>query len=124
MIKQIDRVINDLRNQAAQFKRGGENPICIAIVGINRADHTISYEGDPAFPTTGKAGFLHPFQEAPEAEHRIRAEVADQFDELLILRFKSTNEPPHPFEWDSYNDTRLDYAAALSRISARYEQRF
>ena len=29
MIKQIDRVINDLRNQVAQFKRGGGNPICI-----------------------------------------------------------------------------------------------
>ena len=24
----------------------------------------------------------------------------------------------------NYNDTRLDYAAALSRISARYQQRF
>ena len=30
MIKQIDRVINDLRNQVVQFKRGGGNPICIA----------------------------------------------------------------------------------------------
>jgi hypothetical protein len=123
MIKQIDRVINDLRNQAAQFKRGGGNPICVAVVGINRADHTIGYEGDRTFPTTGKADYLHPFQEAPEAERRIRAEVAD-FDELLILRFKSTNEVPYPFEGNSYNDTRLDYAAALSRISARYQQRF
>ena len=124
MIKQIDRVINDLRNQADQFKRGGGNPICAALVGINRADHTIGYEGDRQFPTTGKAGYLHPFQEAPEAERRLRAEVSSQFDELLILRFKATNEPPYPFEWDSYNDMRLDYAAALSRISARYQQRF
>jgi hypothetical protein len=30
MIKQIDRVMNDLRNQVVQFKRGGGNPICAA----------------------------------------------------------------------------------------------
>ncbi len=34
MIKQIDRVINDLRNQVIQFRRGGENPICIGVIGI------------------------------------------------------------------------------------------
>lgn len=124
MIKQIDRVINDLRNQADQFKRGGGSPICIALVGINRADHTTGYEGDRPFPTTGKSGYLHPFQEAPEAERRLRDQVTSKFDELLILRFKATNEPPYPFEWESYNDTRLDYAAALSRISARYQQKF
>jgi hypothetical protein len=26
--------------------------------------------------------------------------------------------------WVNYNETRLDYAAALSRISVRYQQRF
>ena len=41
-----------------------------------------------------------------------------------MLRFKATNAPPYPFEWVDYNETRLDYAAALSRISARYQQRF
>jgi len=45
MIKQIDRVINDLRNQVTQFRRGGGNPICIAVLGFNRADHTVGYEG-------------------------------------------------------------------------------
>lgn len=124
MIKQIDRVINDLRNQVTQFKRGGGSPICIAIVGINQADHTIGYEGDRPFPTTGKDGFLHPCQEAPAAERRLRTEAAPDFDEFLALRFKATNEPPYPFEWADYNATRLDYAAALSRISARYQQRF
>lgn len=123
MIKQIDRVINDLRNQVTQFKRGGGNPICVAIVGINQADHTIGYEGDRPFPTTGKNGFLHPCQEASAAERRLRDAVAE-FDEFLVLRFKATNEPPYAFEWADYDDTRLDYAAALSRISARYQQRF
>jgi hypothetical protein len=40
MIKQIDRVINDLRNQVNQFKHGGGNPICVAVVGINQAEST------------------------------------------------------------------------------------
>lgn len=124
MIKQIDRVINDLRNQVVQFKRGGGNPICVAVVGINRAESVIGYEGDRPFPTTGKAGFLHPFQEASGAERRLRAEAAPEFDEFLVLRFRATNASPYPFEWDNYTETRLDYAAALSRISARYQQRF
>ncbi len=124
MIKQIDRVINDLCNQVRQFRRGGGNPICVAIIGINQADHTIGYEGGRPFPTTGRSGFLHPFQEASTAERRLKAEAAPDFDEFLVLSFKATNEPPYAFEWANYNDTRLDYAAILSRISARYQQRF
>jgi hypothetical protein len=54
----------------------------------------------------------------------LRAEAAPEFDEFLVLRFKATNAPPYPFEWVDYKETRLDYAAALSRISARYQQRF
>lgn len=75
MIKQIDRVINDLRNQVVQFRRGGGDPICVAIVGVNEAASTVGYEGDRPFPTTGKGGFLHPVQEAPEAARRLKALV-------------------------------------------------
>jgi hypothetical protein len=124
MIKQIDRVINDLRNQVSQFRRGGGNPICVAVIGINQAVSTVSYEGDRPFPTTGRQGFLHPYQEAPEAERRLRSSAAPEFDEFLVLRFRATNVPPYSFDWVDYNETRLDYAAALSRISARYQQRF
>lgn len=124
MIKQIDRVINDLRNQVVQFRRGGGHPICVGIVGINQAESTIGYEGDRPFPTTGKSGFLHPFQEAAAAERRLRAEAAPEYDEFLILPFKATNAAPYPFEWANYNGTRLDYGAALARISAGYQQRF
>lgn len=124
MIKQIDRVVNDLRNQVVQFKRGGGSPICVAVVGVNHAESTVGYEGDRPFPTTGKQGFLHPVQEAPEAERRLKAEAAPAFDEFLLLRFRATNVAPYPFEWVNYNETRLDYAAALSRISSRYQQRF
>ena len=96
-----------------------------AVLGaFSCSESTVSYEGDRSFPATGKHGFLHPFQEAPEAERRLRAEALPAFDELLILRFKATNAPPFPFEWHDYNETRLDYAAVLSRISARYQQRF
>jgi hypothetical protein len=124
MIKQIDRVINDLRNQAVQFKRGGGNPICVAIIGVNQAESTVGYEGDRPFPTTGRHGFPHPYQEAAEAERRLSATAAPEFDEFVVLRFKAANVPPYPFEWANYNETRLDYAAALSRISSRYQQRF
>lgn len=124
MIKQIDRVNNDLRSQVTQFRRGGGNPICVAVVGINRAEMCVGYEGDRPFPTTGKAGFLHPIQEAAEAERRLREEAQPEFDEFLLLRYRATNAPPFPFAWVDYKATRLDYAAALTRISSRYQQRF
>lgn len=124
MIKQIDRVINDLRNQVTQFRRGGGQPICVAVVGINQAEMCVGYEGDRSFSTTGTAGFLHPYQEAPEAERRLRAEAAADFDEFLVLRYKATNCVPYPFEWVHLQETRLDYAAVLTRISSRYQQRF
>ena len=124
MIKQIDRVINDLRNQVTQFKRGGGIPISVGIVGINQAKHYIGHEGSRSFPTTGKNGFLHPYQEAVEAERRLLSGAAPSFDEFVILRFRATNEPPYPFEWVQEEVLRMEYAAALTRISSRYEQRF
>ncbi|MGH9687166.1 MAG: hypothetical protein ACRD5K_08760 [Candidatus Acidiferrales bacterium] len=124
MIKQIDRVINDLRNQVVQFKRGGGNPICVGIVGINHASQYTSYERDREYRTTGKGGAPHPAQEAATAEGRLRDQAAPGFDEFLVLRFRATNEAPFPFEWVDYNGTRLDYAALLARVSRDYEQRF
>jgi hypothetical protein len=63
MIKQIDRVINDLVNQVSQFKRGGGNPICVAFVGINFAEQYVSFEGRKRWPTDGRK-YKHPIQEA------------------------------------------------------------
>jgi hypothetical protein len=124
MIKQIDRVMNDLRNQAAQFRKGGGNPMCVAIVGINHATQYTSYEGDRAFATTGRDGYLHPTQEAAAAEGRLLRDAKSAFDEFLILKYVATNSPPFPFSWVNYEETRLDYAAALTRISSKYQQRF
>ena len=87
MIKQIDRVMNDLRNQAAQFRKGGGNPICVAIVGINHATQYTSYEGERAFTTTGRDGYLHPAHEAAAAEARLLRDAKSAFDEFLILKY-------------------------------------
>lgn len=124
MIKQIDRVINDLSKQLSAFRKGGGHPICVAIVGINHADRYTGYEGQRQFPTTGRGGFLHPIQEAAKAEKRLIELAKPGFDEFLILRFKATNELPFPFDWVDLKGTRLDYAASLARISAEYQRRF
>ena len=124
MIKQIDRVLGDLCKQVDHFKRSGGNPICVAIVGVNHASRTVGYEGDRSTPTTGKDGYLHPIQEAAEAERRLRADAAPSFDEFVVLRYRATNESPFPFEWVDYNGTRQDYGAALARISREYQKRF
>lgn len=124
MIRQIDRVMGDMEHQVDHFRAGGGQPISIGIVGINQADHCTTYEGDVAWPTTGQGRHRHPFQEAQEVENRIIARVRPRYDELLILRFRATNEPPYPFEWVDGPATKLDYAAILTRMLRRYEQRF
>jgi len=124
MIKQIDRVTGDLLKQIEQFRRGGKKAISVGIVGVNHAAHTMGYEGRNATPTTGRGGFAHPFQEAGEAEGRLRTNAAPKFDEFIFLRYRATNEDPFPFEWVDYDATRQDYGAALARISREYEERF
>ena len=56
--------------------------------------------------------------------HRASNQAQPAFDEFLVLRYRATNAAPFPFEWVDYHSTRLDYAAALSRIGSRYQQRF
>ena len=123
MIKQIDRVTSDLVGQAQHFGRSGGNPIRVGIVGINHAAHCVSYEGTRVFATDGKKN-KHPIQEAADAEARLLAVTANAFDELLILRFRATNESPYPFSWVNYRRTFMDYGAILTRISRTYDARF
>lgn len=123
MIKQIDRVLNDLRNQAVQFRKGGSQAVCVGIAGVNHADHYVSFEGDRSWPTTGKQGYLHPIQEAAEAQRRLRDDAAPSYNEFLILGYKATNEAPYPFEWVDFEQIRLNYGALLTRISSTFQQR-
>jgi hypothetical protein len=124
MIKQIDRVKSDLANQVLNFKHraGSSKPICVGIVGINYADVMTSYEAERAYRTDG-GKYKHPIQEAEQARQRLAA-VSNLYDEFLILRFKARNEEPYAFEWVNEKETRLDYGAALIRISNEYEKRF
>jgi hypothetical protein len=123
MIKQIDRVIGDLQKQVTHFKRGGGNPLCVAVVGINHAQYTIGYEADRSFRTDGKSN-RHPFQEAPEAERRLLADAASHFDEFIILHYAATNESPYPFAWVNFTLTSQNYGSSLLRISREYDRRF
>lgn len=122
MIKQIDRVINDLKGQAAHFRSRGGNPICVGIVGVNRAAYCTSYEGERIFQTDGKK-YKHPIDEADEAEKRLLQLAAPAFDEFLVLRFEAINEPPYAFSWTDEKAALLDYGAILARISQAYETR-
>jgi hypothetical protein len=119
MIKQIDRVINDLASQVEHFKKQGPRAVTVAMVGVNHADRCVGYEGRRTFPSE-----IPPLREAPEAIQRIQTRVGRAFDEIVFLRFKATNEAPFPFSWVSQESTNLDYASALTRISRLYEERF
>jgi len=123
MIKQIDRVVSDLRGQVEHFRSKGGRPICVGIVGINHAERCTSYESDRPFPTDGKK-YKHPIQEAEDAERRLIGRAAPVFDEFLILRFKAENTPPYRFIWLDEKDTNLNYGAILARVSQQYEGRF
>lgn len=121
MIKQIDRVISDLQKQAAHFRKRGD-PICVGIVGINRAPYCTSYEGTRTFRTDGKK-YIHPADEALEAEMRLLQLAAPAYDEFLVLRFAATNEPPYAFSWTNQTTAQHDYGAILVRVSQEYERR-
>jgi hypothetical protein len=123
MIKEIDRVINDLRNQVLQFRKGGAHSLCVGVVGINQADHYVSFEGERSWPTTGRGGYLHPIQEAAEAERRLIEYAVPAYNEFLLLRYRATNQDPYPFEWVDFEEIRLNYAALLTRISSAFQQR-
>jgi len=123
MMKQIERVETALIGQTAQFKRSNRNAITVAFVGINYAPQYLSFEGTREFPTDGKK-YKHPIQEASEAEKRLMTVVQPHFDEFVLLKYRVSNQPPYPFEWMNEAATKLEYAAALARISKEYEARF
>lgn len=123
MIKQIDRVISDLKRQVEEFEKAG-HPICVAVIGVNHATSYTSFEGLRSFATNGTGGYKHPSQEAARAIDRLERLAKPSFDEFLILRFVATNVEPFPFAWVNESETLLQYSALLTRISNLYETRF
>ena len=118
MIKQIDRVINDLLSQARTFREQTGKAITVGIVGVNFSDNYTSYEGNRTYPADPP-----PSREAPTAVDRLTHAVGKAFDELLVLRFRATNVSPYPFEWVNERETAQAYGAALLRISDLFNQR-
>ena len=123
MIKQIDRVVSDLKRQVEEFTKAG-NPICVAVVGVNHATSYTSFEGLRTFTTDGTGAYKHPSQEAAQAIDRLQRLARPSFDEFLILKFTATNVEPYPFAWVDESETLLQYSALLTRISNLYETRF
>lgn len=119
LIAQVDRVINDLSNQAQIFRTHNRSAITVGIVGVNYADRYLGWEGDRPFPAK-----TPPAREASDFANRIERAVESHYDELLILRFQATNIEPYDFEWLNTAETQLLYGSALVRISAEYERRF
>jgi hypothetical protein len=91
--------------------------INVAIVGVNHESDYVGYEGDREFrDELGE-------QEPAKVTARLR-ELLKQYDELVILPFRATNQSPYPFKWVDAQRAALDYGAALTRVGDLYQRRF
>ena len=116
--KQIDRVISDLENFALRMKSLNDRAINVALVGVNQESDYVGHEGDRPFKHRLRE------QEPTSTMTRLHAHLLDRYDELLLLPFRVTNQPPYPFAWANANRAELDYGAALTRLGDLYERRF
>jgi len=119
LIAQVDRVINDLSKQANIFRSHNPSAIKVGLVGVNFASTYTGHEGEREFIAK-----VPPAREAAEFARRIEDKVSPHYDELLILRFSATNNPPYKFDWVNAQETKQLYGSALVRISAEYDRRF
>lgn len=124
MIKQIDRVQNDLVHQAAAFKRSNHQSITIGIVAVNHSDSVVSYEGERAFIADGSTKDAAPIKEAPAAIARITQSAVGKYDEFAFLPFVATNASPFPFNWVNEDRVLKEYSSLLIRVLRLYEDRF
>lgn len=124
MIRQIDRVKNDLVGSVREFRKSNPQVLTLGIVGVNHASVYRSYEGpDRHYTSTGRGKHLHPAQEASKAIAKLD-EIRDKLDELLVLRFDATNMEPYPFSWVDAQEANRDYSSVLVRLSSQFDQRF
>jgi hypothetical protein len=119
MIKQVERVQSDLVRQSTVFRQMNSRAISVGIVGVNFAEYAIGYEGAREFRST-----VPPSREAPEVLRRLDEFVRPHLDELIVLKYKATNEAPFLFDWVGLASTEAEYSSALVRISNQYQQRF
>lgn len=119
LIAQVDRVMNDLSKQANIFTTHNPSAIKVGIVGVNFASTYTGHEGERQFIAK-----TPPAREASEFARRVEDKAGPQYDELLILRFQATNNPPYEFNWVNAQETEQLYGSALVRISAEYDRRF
>jgi hypothetical protein len=116
--KQIDRVINDLEGFARRMKHLNRRCINVAVVGINHESDYVGHEGERTFRHALKK------QESLKVEQKLRERLLELYDELLLLSFRATNQPPYPFNWLNPEQMNLVYGAALTRIGVEYQRRF
>ncbi len=116
--KQIERVISDLENFALRMKSLSPTCINVAAVGVNRESDYVGHEGERTFK--------HRLRdvESVQVTSKLRERLLASYDELLVLQFRATNQPPYPFRWVDPIRTELDYGAALTRVGELYQSRF
>ena len=116
--KQIDRVISDLDNFALRMKSLSPKCINVALVGVNEESDYVGYEGRRAFRHRLRG------QESANVIAKLKEHLLGRYDELLIFRFRATNQKPYPFEWVDVGHAELDYGAALTRVGELYQEKF
>jgi hypothetical protein len=103
------------RKQLIHSGRGSGTPICVGIMGINRAQYGTSYEDTRSFKAHDKAN-RHPYQGTLEAERRLLADAAPHYDEFIILPYDAANEPPLRIAWINQNSIERNYGSAWMRL--------
>jgi hypothetical protein len=121
-LKQIDRVLQDLTGSAVSLKEKSANAITIGFAAVNYSEQWTGMEGTRSFPVVRKPH--RALQESEETVRRLYEVARPVFDELVVLRFKATNQELFPFEWLNPSGVASDYGAAVVRIADLYERRF
>lgn len=123
--RQAPRVQSDLKHQVAHFnsRKSTRTPITIGIVGVNHAEQFSSRIGNVVTTTNGVGSRRHPYQEAAAATQIVQ-QAAPLYDELLIVDYNATNDPPYPFTFAQQLTLIANYSALLARVIAEYDNRF
>jgi len=117
-LKQIDRVINDLSGFALRMKALNAKCINLGLIGVNHEPNYVGFEGERQFK--GRLGSREP----TVVSARLREHLVGRYDELLVVGFRATNQPPYPFLWLNQKGVELDYGAVLTRVGELYQDRF